>query len=395
MGVAFAVVLCGMAILLTGGDSVVDTLSRWTGYNPDLHQCRTGAWGHLWYERSVVEIPPDRIKVLTFQPRVTQWYVEADSSAGLVSCLRSCGLQPSQIDELMLTMTRATNKTGRLLTPKPELILSLDAEVRLKLYTMLGRYGENSAQMWPFRFSGAPDDNWFEGVKLEPEVEKMVKSLLYRQGQSLMFSDLDLVMSRFPSVTTYTNLFQAVSRESTLVARLRLEHDDDIDLLARYWGVPNRQDDVRTLLKTMQMTENCRDVPVGMLLPGFVRNRLYRYWHEGDPEFASCHYTAMNFLNQRPDAGFTNLAVVAQVLARDYVEVKGDYRLGDVILLMKNDTEAIHSCNYIADGVVFTRNGGSYAQPWMLTTLPALVDFYSYPDPVHLKVLRRRDVACL
>jgi len=44
----------------------------------------------------------------------------------------------------------------------------------------------------------------------------------------------------------------------------------------------------------------------------------------------------------------------------------------------KSETELIHSCNYIADGIVFTRNGGSLEQPWMLTKLDAVVDYYSY-----------------
>ena len=30
--------------------------------------------------------------------------------------------------------------------------------------------------------------------------------------------------------------------------------------------------------------------------------------------------------------------------------------------------------------------------PWMLTTLDALLDFYSWQEPVHLKIMRRRDL---
>jgi hypothetical protein len=207
-----------------------------------------------------------------------------------------------------------------------------------------------------------------------------------------MFSDLNLVLERYPSACVYSNLFSVLSRQSTLVARVRVLPEDDVDALARYWGVPHRETEVRTLMKTLQGTDTCRDVPVSMLLPGFARDRIYRYWHEGDPEFASCHYTAMNFLNEGADGRFTNLTEVAKTLANDYVEVRTDFKLGDVILLMKNEAEAIHSCNYIAGGIVFTRNGGSFAQPWMLTTLDALVDFYSYPDAVQVKVMRRRDL---
>ena len=257
---------------------------------------------------------------------------------------------------------------------------------------MLGHYAQNDAYVWPFRFSGDPSVDWFKGSDLDPKVIELVRSLVYHEGKSQMFSDLDLVLERYPSATVYSNLFCTLSRQSTLVARVRVLPGDDVDALAHYWGYPNREDEVRTLMKTDQGTDDCRDVPVSMLLPGFARDRIYRYWHEGDPEFASCHYTAFNFLNENADGRFTNLTEVAHTLERDYVEVKQDFRLGDVILLMKNETEAIHSCNYVAGGIVFTHNGGSFSQPWMLTTLDALVDFYSYPDPVHIKVMRRRDL---
>lgn len=393
IGMLVAALVCGVVFISLGFDSPLNPFRQWPPRNSDIHVCETGAWGRLWYERSVIEIPPERIRVLSFKPQPTRWYIEPRSSAELTETLQSCGMEAAQIQDLLLTMTRASNGVGRILSPSPELVLSLSESVRLKLYTVLGRYAANGSATWPFRFSGAPTDNWFEGACLDPEIEKLVRSLIYHHGQSQMFSDLDLVMSRYPSAEVYSNLFQVLSRESTLVARVKILPGDDVDALARYWGVPDRAADVRTLLRTMQMTEDCRDVPVTQLLPGFARNRMYRYWHEGDPEFASCHYTAMNFLNAHADGRFTNLTEVARTLATDYVEVNQDYRLGDVMLLMKNETEAIHSCNYIADGIVFTRNGGSFAQPWMLTTLTALLDFYSYPDPVHVKVLRRRDIA--
>ncbi len=54
--------------------------------------------------------------------------------------------------------------------------------------------------------------------------------------------------------------------------------------------------------------------------------------------------------------------------------------------------ESDHSCNYIADGMVFSKNGGSFAHPWILTMLDDLVAFYSVPDAVRLRFVRRRDL---
>ena len=384
--------ICGLVFVSLGFAGIFNPFSPWPPHSWDVQVCETGAWGRVWYERSIIEIPPDRIQVQTFQPKETLWYIGAEASTQMVATLQGCGLESEQIKELLATLSPATDGVGRVLHPSGEFLLSLSDSVRRNLYGMLGRYSQNGMCTWPFRFSGDSSSDWFKGVNLDPKLIELVKSLVYHEGKSQMFSDLDYVLERYPSATVYSNLFRTLSRQSTLVARVRVLPEDDVDVLAHYWGVPNREADVRTLMKTLQGTDDCRDVPVSMLLPGFARDRIYRYWHEGDPEFASCHYTAFNFLNEKADGRFTNLTEVAKTLASDYIEVKQDFRLGDVILLMKNESEAIHSCNYVADGIVFTHNGGSFSQPWMLTTLDALVDFYSYPDPVHIKVMRRRDL---
>ncbi len=384
--------VCSLVFVSMGFDGFLNSFSQWPPRSQDIRVCGIGAWGRLWYEPSSIEIPPDRIQFQNFTVKKTQWYVAGGSSAGLMESLQSCGLTPEQIRDLASTMSPAPDGTGRILTPPGEWIVSLSDPIRRKLYGMLAKYAPNDMCAWPFRFSGDSPDDWLKKGTMDPEVMDLVKSLIYHEGKSQMFSDLNFVLECYPSVGVYSNLFTVLSRQSTLVARVRVLPEDDVDTLARYWGVPHREAEVRTLMKTLQGTDDCRDVPVSMLLPGFARDRIYRYWHEGDPEFASCHYTAMNFLNERADGQFTNLTHVAQVLANDYVEVKQDFKLGDVILLMKNASEAIHSCNYVAGGIVFTHNGGSFAQPWMLTTLDAVVDFYSYPDAVQVKVMRRRDL---
>jgi hypothetical protein len=384
--------VCSLVIVSLGFDGFWASSSQWPPRNPELRVCGIGAWGRLWYEPSSIEIPPDRIQFQSFSVKKTQWYVAGLSSSSLMDSLHSCGLTAEQIRDLLSTMSPAPDKIGRLLNPSGELILSLSDPVRRKLYGMLGKYAPNDMCTWPFRFSGDAPEDWLKEGTVDSPVMDLVKSLIYHEGKCQMFSDLNFVLERYPSAAVYSTLFSVLSRQSTLVAHVRVLPEDDADALASYWGVPHRETEVRTLMKTLQGTDICRDVPVSMLLPGFARDRIYRYWHEGDPEFASCHYTAMNFLNERADGRFTNLTEVAQTLATDYVEVRQDFKLGDVILLMKNEAEAIHSCNYVAGGIVFTRNGGSFAQPWMLTTLDALVDFYSYPEAVKVKVMRRRDL---
>ncbi len=380
-----------MAVSGDGGTSVFgDWMRRLT--RSDVRDCAVGPWGHVWYVPTLIEIPPDRIQIPSWSYTPLRWYLEAPSRDALVATLGRCGLEPEQIDLLLMSEIAITNGIGHIFQPPEALVLDLTPEVRARLYEELGRFTQNDAQFAPFRFSGDPDQEWLLDGQLLPEVKELAESLMYRHGKARMFSDLTLVLNRFPSPAVSSNLFVELSREATLLARVRLAPEDDVDELAKYWGLPDRQAEVRTLMKTMKFSEVLRDVSVTLLLPRFAKDHLYRYSRPEDPSFPSCHYTSMNFFNDKPDLRFTNLVESAQVLARDYVVVTNNFQLGDVILFMRNGHEAIHSCNYIADRIVFTRNGGSWAQPWMLTTLDALVDFYSYPEPIKLRVMRRRDL---
>jgi hypothetical protein len=58
-------------------------------------------------------------------------------------------------------------------------------------------------------------------------------------------------------------------------------------------------------------------------------------------------------------------------------------------LLLENRKPA-HACVYIADDVVFTKNGVNYHQPWVLMKLNDLLPRYASDRPMSIVVLRRR-----
>ena len=70
-----------------------------------------------------------------------------------------------------------------------------------------------------------------------------------------------------------------------------------------------------------------------------------------------------------------------------------DPRYGDLVFLSKPNGEIIHSSVYIADNVVYTKNGGHYLSPWMLMKIPEMVDAFSAmcPPDQQLKVTYYRN----
>jgi hypothetical protein len=50
-------------------------------------------------------------------------------------------------------------------------------------------------------------------------------------------------------------------------------------------------------------------------------------------------------------------------------------------MLAKPDGTIIHSCTFIADDVVYTKNGASATVPWALMTIPDVLEAYGSELP--------------
>ena len=59
-------------------------------------------------------------------------------------------------------------------------------------------------------------------------------------------------------------------------------------------------------------------------------------------------------------------------------------------LFNESDTQAIHSAIYIADKVVFTKNGPSEHSPWILMDMDTLISHYSTNTDLTIRGYRKK-----
>jgi hypothetical protein len=128
------------------------------------------------------------------------------------------------------------------------------------------------------------------------------------------------------------------------------------------------------------------------LLPEFARARLYSFpaLEGASPNGRyDCHWTTFNFWSRIPDDDFTRSDYVASRINSDYHVVEKSDQLGDVILLINAKGEGIHSATYVADDIVFTKNGSSMAAPWIFVNLQDLLTYYETNGAVKKVILRK------
>ncbi len=358
-----------------------------------VFQGKPGPWGQLEYTRIAVEPPTEFIRVEDAEKLPLRWVFPGYTTDKLRSLFQTAELSPDQVKALLA----ATRSEGDALVtvPKSDLVYGLTQNGRRTIYSVLSRSPQNVAQGSAFSFRPEFLDERIAGSGLAPTTVSLFKRFLYPHGNLLLFADLNIVVPLLPDRDEKVKFIKMVSRKTTLLVDLKVGPETDVNRLVDYWSFGGRAKDVRPLLDSLARVAGGCDIDIAHLLPQFARRRLYTYpAPDGDPlvQQRDSHWTSLNFFNAIPDDTFTDTRVALERIKNDYYTIVGDLRMGDLVLLALPDGRVFHSAVFLADDVVFTKNGGSIMQPWMLMQIDDLISYYSafVPEETPLRLIFAR-----
>lgn len=384
VGVAAAAALSSIAV-----HKVMGTADGAIGSVYDLPP---GPWGQLTAQPILLEAPQSLLSP-NFRLGDGRWYFAATNGGEVDRLVRAAGLTPEQSALLLQTLQPVAGQPGLMAAiPSPQLLRELSQEVRSALYEQLAKVPNNFAQVEPFRTTDLYLDDWLDAAELPAEIVAQVRSLLWRRGTSLLFSDYNLVADSITSPAVKMKLLGQLTRKASLVIKLRVPNHGDVEPLVDYWGTQGRRDRVRPILASVARSGG-GELDISNLLPIFARMRLYRFPDPlpGTDLGPACHWTTFNFFNMgAPDDSLHVVEGIEKVLRENYVLATGEPRFGDVILLTLPDGSSIHSAVYIADGIVFTKNGPSLATPYVFSTMEDMLAFYPTSERIKLTYYRRK-----
>ena len=341
-----------------------------------------GPWGRLTLTPIVVSPPIEYVAADWGRVEETfRWYFPGTSLEVLHAFLSSTGLPAEQVARLQAAARPDERIRGLTIQPGLDLLQSLDPEVRARLYLQLAKSRLNGDHANSFRFFGTSTADWLGGSLIKPETRALVERLIYRDGDVMHFADAEIVRARVTAGDERQRLAKVLLRQPTLLVRLSVTADSEIPQLAQYWGRGGRATDVRPLLESVVGAGESGFIDIVHLLPSFARNRLYRYPRltTGDfekPALANCLWTALNFFRQEPDDRYLDVNTALASLRRDYHIVESEFQLGDVIALLDGEGDLFHVAVYLADDLVFTKNGTSPVSPWTIMSLQHVKDYY-------------------
>ena len=348
--------------------------------------------GDFEYIKLALREPSEFLPDPTRPLGAARWFFPTEFRQGAEKLFQTCGLKGDQIKALLAPQDWETVSNGFYIFPPPKVLLEMSQRARERIYSVLDDYPANSSQCHPFRFRPEGFEEWLADAGLGPESTEILRQLVYHEGGSLCFCDTALAQGLFPAAD-FKRLVEALYGERTFIMKVRINPQTDFDALLAYWGQSAHSPSLRPLLESMAQAPGGNSVGVAYLLPPFARLRLYTYADPANDPTATaqnCFWTAMNFFNEEPDNRFLDLKFVEKVLASDYVPAAGPPTFGDVLCLRDERGSPIHMCVYLADDVVFTKNGHDYMEPWVLMRIPDMLASYQAKEPTHLMTFRSK-----
>jgi hypothetical protein len=354
----------------------------------------TGPWGDLQYNNIELERPDEYLSAEATSPEAEKWMFAGMKADAVKALLGASGLPAGELTGAFRSDTATETAAGTEFRPPEDFVIALSPDTRQKLFAALAWKNVNLYFDYPFVFPADTIQTIYADPRLNADDVALLKKLVYTNGPALQLTDYPTLIRKIPTAPRRVAMARVLSRQTGVMAQLRITPDTDIDKIAAYWGhVPNVHfTDIRPLMESMKQQPDGGSVSLMYLLPKFARERLYTFpqpSQPGDP-IMDCHWSTFNFTSDTPDNRLNDPNYAIQFIRDNYYNIAAPSICGDVLLLMNDREEVKHSAVYLADDLVFTKNGNNYSQPWMIMHIHDLLSFYPANPPMKAVYMRRR-----
>lgn len=343
-----------------------------------------GPWGVLEYVPISIECPEGLLPLRAFESKQTHWLLKGYTPEKWLALLSQLGIDGELRDQLRAPEVFSIVDGGIEISPTTRIVLEFPPKARKELYTLLASFPENRSAL-TFILSKTVDER-FAANEVSSQTVALLKRVSCEYGRYLVFSDIAGLCSMIPTYQERVRFVKALTRQSSILARLRVTPGSNVDELVNYWGRASTAKDVRPLLESLTKVPGGARLDLINLLPRAAAARLNTFPLPENPLNGTfvrkdCHWTAFNFFRNLPDDRFVNHDVLISSLHDDYFPLMSDPRYGDLALFLTPDGQLVHSAVYLADNIVYTKNGDTSLHPWMLSTVEDLIDQYSFQVP--------------
>ena len=338
-----------------------------------------GPWGNLEIRSIYLEAPDALVAGLKQPNSTTAWNFPGATLGSLNHLFESAGLSNETIARLLDPQRILVHEGVWTLFADPAIITAMTVEQRSVIYTELATSPLNPMHAAPAYSIAENVNDWVDDSHLSDEQKRTVKQLVWKDHDLIAFSDLSILLAETKSDAEIAKVFKFMTRVRSLVATLHLPENVDCKALAQYWTAEGRASDIQPLLVSAAERESMRSIDITHLLPPLARERLYTFptvEAAAEGRLPDCQWTALNFFNSVPRDYYLDARLTLARLKEAYDVVEGPCHYGDILEFLSPTGDALHACVYVADDMVFTKNGDGMVKPWILMWLADVKKLY-------------------
>ncbi len=358
-----------------------------------LH-CQPGPWGRIDYHYVYLAAPDNILDEYPLPSPQTRWCFALHTPEWVKTFLATTGLDAPTITRLVTDVRSQPDEEGviTLFPTEPE-VLGLAPGGRDILYHELAKYEVNPYFHDPICIPDGKVDDWLRGGGIPANVVEIIRKLAYHSGEGWYFSDLRLILKYAQSDLEARHWAKTLTRVRAVVANLHVDDTDNLPALRKYWSADFHRTDALPMLDAAAALDGGSSLDLTHLFPPLPRRLVYSYTSpdiERTGQTPNCHWTSLNFFNYTRQNILLDLKLATSAVLDNYDKVSAPYAFGDVLFFLTETGDAYHSCVYVADNLVFTKNGENEMMPWLLTRLEDVKQLYGREANYKIQAFRRK-----
>lgn len=367
-----------------------------TSVNPNVFYLKPGPWGRLRCAFIYLEAPASLMENFPLPSSKPRWAFAQSQKDQLPDLFKAAHLSESLITALMDPKTLVEADENVYVFPAIADLMAMTPESRSLIYAELSKNQLNEYHADPVLIVGQEIKDWFRTSKLRPETISLIEQLSYKRGETTAFSDVAVLINAATSDADARAIFKAMTRTRSILVKLELDHDSNLEELTRYWSPAfmNRHKDIGPIIQSIIDTDGIEALPMSHLLPALPRKLIYTY---PDLDLAKhgrlpdCHWTSLNFFNYDAHEYLLDERLATNSVLEHFVPVEPPYSYGDILFFLNAKTgDAYHSCIQLADNLVYTKNGRNLLSPWVIMRREDLEKVYLYRGDGRVQGFRRK-----
>lgn len=350
---------------------------------------RPGPWGELYTVPFVIAAPAELLPVRAIEEGGTRWVFKNCTASQISNLLEAAGMPFEQRTALLSPPITKEKRIDLEMLPTPDMIDALPEKAREALYRKLIQFPENRSSFYFIHKETLATR--FDDSGISSDTLALFRKFSIQHGDHLVFGALPAMLARIGDFEEKERFMRALTRQKTMLIRLRVTNKTDLHSLNDYWAKGAWAPNIRALLEGVNRVPGGTFTSIVPILPPLPSSQIYSYpigqetREKGTKQIQDCFWTALNFFRDPTDTREANLLSLTQ----DYYPITGDPRYGDVLTLAAPSGEIVHAAVFIADNIVFTKNGSLATYPWMFSTIADLQTQYSFQSPPGEKLTLR------